>query len=109
QCDEPAEHRLRTAERGHEERDRDERSDPDHVRHVERRGVNQAEAADHRWGRRRDRLRHDLSAATWRRMAVATAAGASRCGKGPTAASSTRSYLPAKYLSTPSDKLGASQ
>src|SRR5436853_6001834 len=47
QCDEPAEHGLRTAERGHEERDRDERSDPDHVRHVERCGVNQPEAALH--------------------------------------------------------------
>src|SRR5437763_972388 len=47
QRDEPAEHRLRAAQRGHEERDRDERSDPDHVRHVERRGVNQAEAALH--------------------------------------------------------------
>src|SRR5438552_7739467 len=38
---------LMSALGGHEERDRDERSDPDHVRHVERRGVNQAEAALH--------------------------------------------------------------
>src|SRR5206468_2630557 len=45
QGDEPAQHRLWTAQRGHEERDRDERPDPDHVRHVERRGVNQAEPA----------------------------------------------------------------
>ena len=45
QRDGPAEHRLRAAERRHEQRDRDERPDPDHVRHVERRGVQQAEAA----------------------------------------------------------------
>src|SRR2546430_14258325 len=47
QRDEPAEHRLRAAQRGHEERDRDERSDPDHVRHVQRRSVDQTEAALH--------------------------------------------------------------
>ena len=57
--DRPAEHRLRAAERRHEERDRDERSDPDHVRHVERRGVQQAKATRHA------RRRH-VSSAQWR-------------------------------------------
>src|SRR6266850_6006892 len=50
QRDRPAEHRLGAAERGHEQRNRDERPDADHVRHVERRGVQQAEAAHHWWG-----------------------------------------------------------
>ena len=68
QRDEPAEHGLGTAERGHQQRDRDERTDPDHVRHVERRRVYQAEPARHR-GRR---MRHGISrvkpsspASTW--------------------------------------------
>ena len=47
--DDPAEHRLRAAERRHEQRDRDERTDPDHVDHVERRGLEQAEAARQGW------------------------------------------------------------
>ena len=45
QRDEPARQRLRTAERRHQERDRDERPDPDHVRHVQRRRGQQPEAA----------------------------------------------------------------
>ena len=37
--DDPAEHRLRPAERRHQQRDRDERADPDHVDHVEGGGL----------------------------------------------------------------------
>ena len=37
--------RLGAAEGGHEQRDRDERPDPDHVDHVQRRRVDEAEAA----------------------------------------------------------------
>jgi hypothetical protein len=43
--DDPPEHRLRPAERRHQQRDRDERTDPDHVDHVERRRLEQAEPA----------------------------------------------------------------
>ena len=43
--DDPAEHRLRPAERGHQQRDRDERADPDHVDHVERGGFDETETA----------------------------------------------------------------
>ena len=46
QRDNPAEHRLRTAKRRQQERDRDERTDPDHVDHVQGGRVNEAEA---RW------------------------------------------------------------
>ena len=41
---EPSEHGLRAPERGHEDRDGDERTDPDHVRHVQRGRLQQAEA-----------------------------------------------------------------
>ncbi len=41
---EPAEQRLRPPQPGHEERNRDEGTDPNHVRHVERGRLQQAEA-----------------------------------------------------------------
>ena len=43
--DDPAEHRLRAAERRHEQRDRDERPDADHVGHVQRRRLKQTESS----------------------------------------------------------------
>ena len=46
----PAEHGLRSTKRGHQQRDRDERADPDHVDHVERRGLHEAEPARKRVG-----------------------------------------------------------
>ena len=45
QRNDPSEHRLWTAERGHEQRDRDERPDSHHVGHVESSGLEQAEPA----------------------------------------------------------------
>ena len=48
---EPADQRLRAAQGRHQERDRDERPDADHVRHVQRRGLKQAETALERRGR----------------------------------------------------------
>ena len=50
---EPPEQGLRPAERRHQDRDRDEGTDPNHVRHVERGRLQQAEAPGkgdaHRW------------------------------------------------------------
>src|SRR5229473_5138793 len=43
--DQPANHRLRPAERGHQQWDGDERADADHVRHVQRGGLQQVKAA----------------------------------------------------------------
>src|ERR1051326_3068049 len=45
QGNEPAEHRLWPTERREQERNRNERPDADHVCHVERRGLEQAEAS----------------------------------------------------------------
>ena len=43
--DDPAKHRLGSAERRHQQRDRDERPDADHVDHVEGGGLEKAEPA----------------------------------------------------------------
>ena len=45
----PAHHRQRPVERRHERGNRDERPDADHVRHVQRRGLHQAEPAEQVW------------------------------------------------------------
>ena len=48
-AEDPAEHGLRAAHRGEDQRQRDERADADHVEHVERDRAGQAEAAREGW------------------------------------------------------------
>ena len=57
QRDEPSQQGLRPAKGGHQERDRDEWPDPDHVRHVQRGGLEQAELANQAVGLTRMRRR----------------------------------------------------